>query len=105
MEWIFIIGGIVWLLNGAVPTKVTEQLTGEPKYMPQPAENKLQKEFDSIPPPSGKKISVAVYQFTDKTGQRKSQQNVASFSYNCNYGRGEIIPTFTTVFARALRAR
>ena len=80
MEWIFIIGGIVWLLNGAVPTKVTEQLTGEPKYMPQPAENKLQKEFDSIPPPSGKKISVAVYQFTDKTGQRKSQQNVASFS-------------------------
>ena len=80
MEWIFIVGGIVWLLNGAVPTKVAEQITGEPKYMPQVAENKLQKEFDMIPPPAGKKISVAVYQFTDKTGQRKPQANVASFS-------------------------
>lgn len=80
MEWIFILGAAVWFFNGAVPTKVTEAVTGEPKYMPQVAENKLQKEFDSIPPPAGKKISVAVYQFTDKTGQRKPQANVASFS-------------------------
>lgn len=80
MEWIFIIGAVVWLAMGAGPTKVTEAVTGEPKYMPQVAPNKLQKEFDTIPPPAGKKISVAVYQFQDKTGQRKPQQNVASFS-------------------------
>ena len=80
MEWIFIVGAAIWFAMGAVPTKVTEKITDEPKYMPQVADNKLQREFDSIPPPAGKKISVAVYQFTDKTGQRKPQANVASFS-------------------------
>lgn len=80
MEWIFILGTVIWLTMGAAPTKVKETITGEPKYMPQVAENKLQKEFDMIPPPAGQKISVAVYQFTDKTGQRKPQANVASFS-------------------------
>lgn len=80
MEWIFIVGAVIWFTMGAVPTKVTEKITDEPKYMPQVADNKLQREFDSIPPPAGKKISVAVYQFTDKTGQRKPQANVASFS-------------------------
>jgi curli production assembly/transport component CsgG len=80
MAWIFIIGAAIWFTMGAVPTKVTEKITDEPKYMPQVADNKLQREFDSIPPPAGKKISVAVYQFTDKTGQRKPQANVASFS-------------------------
>lgn len=80
MEWIFVVGAIIWALNGAVPTKVEEKITSEPKYMPQAAPNVLQKEFDTLPPPAGKKISVAVYQFVDKTGQRKPQQNVASFS-------------------------
>ena len=80
MEWIFIVGAAIWFAMGAVPTKITEKITDEPKYMPQVADNKLQREFDSIPPPAGKKISVAVYQFTDKTGQRRQQANVASFS-------------------------
>ena len=80
MEWIFIVGAAIWFAMGAVPTKITEKITDEPKYMPQVADNKLQREFDSIPPPAGTKISVAVYQFTDKTGQRKPQANVASFS-------------------------
>jgi curli production assembly/transport component CsgG len=80
MEWIFIVGAVIWFAMGAAPTKLTEKVTDEPKYMPQVAPNKLQREFDSIPPPAGKKISVAVYQFTDKTGQRRQQANVASFS-------------------------
>ena len=80
MEYVIILALGIWFVVGAAPTKVTEKITDEPKYMPQVAENKLQKEFDSIPPPAGKKISVAVYQFTDKTGQRKPQANVASFS-------------------------
>lgn len=80
MEWIFIVGALIWFTMGAAPTKLTEQITGEPKYLPQTAPNVLQKEFDTLPPPAGKKISVAVYQFSDKTGQRKSQQNVANFS-------------------------
>ena len=80
MEWIIGVAAAIWLFTGAVPNKVREQITSEPKYMPQLAENKLQKEFDTIPPPAGKKVSVAVYQFVDKTGQRKPQANVASFS-------------------------
>ena len=80
MEWIFILGAVIWFTMGAAPTKLTEKVTGEPKYLPQTAPNVLQREFDTIPPPAGKKISVAVYQFADKTGQRKPQQNVASFS-------------------------
>jgi len=66
---------------GAVPTKLQEKITDEPAYMPQPAPNVMQKEFDTLPPPAaGRKVSVAVYQFTDKTGQRRQQPNVASFS-------------------------
>jgi len=41
----------------------------------------VKKEFDTIPAPAaGKPISVAVYSFQDKTGQRRPQANVASLS-------------------------
>ena len=41
---------------------------------------KLQKEFDTIPAPMGKPITVAVYSFKDQTGQRRNIPNIASFS-------------------------
>jgi curli production assembly/transport component CsgG len=41
----------------------------------------VKKEFDTVPSPAaGKPVSVAVYSFTDKTGQRRPQANVASLS-------------------------
>jgi curli production assembly/transport component CsgG len=41
----------------------------------------IKKEFDTIPAPAaGKPVSVAVYSFTDKTGQRRPQANIASLS-------------------------
>ena len=41
----------------------------------------VKKEFDTLPSPAaGKPISVAVYSFQDKTGQRRPQANVASLS-------------------------
>jgi len=41
----------------------------------------LQKEFDTIPAPAaGKPLSVAVYSFQDKTGQRRPTPNIASLS-------------------------
>lgn len=41
----------------------------------------IKKEFDNIPgPANGKPVSVAVYNFQDKTGQRRPQANVASLS-------------------------
>ena len=50
------------------------------EYKPQLAEAKLQKEFDDIPPPDGKKVTVAVYSFLDKTGQRRPTAGIASLS-------------------------
>jgi len=50
------------------------------EYKPQLAENKLQKEFDTLPGPDGKKVTVAVYSFLDKTGQRRPTAGVASLS-------------------------
>jgi curli production assembly/transport component CsgG len=41
----------------------------------------IKKEFDTIPGPAGgRPVSVAVYSFADKTGQRRPQANVASLS-------------------------
>jgi curli production assembly/transport component CsgG len=42
--------------------------------------NELQKEFDAIPPPAAGRLTVAVYNFADKTGQRKAVPGIASFS-------------------------
>jgi curli production assembly/transport component CsgG len=38
------------------------------------------KEFDTIPPPALGKVVVAVYNFTDKTGQRRPSDTQSSFS-------------------------
>lgn len=50
------------------------------EYKPEVAERKLQKEFDSIQPPAGPKVTVAVYSFKDMTGQRRADAKYASFS-------------------------
>ena len=59
------------------------------EYKPEVAPNKLEKEFDAIPSPDGKKVTVAVYSFTDKTGQRKPTPGIASFSTAVTQG-GEV---------------
>ena len=59
----------------------TVQTTGLTESRPEIAKVMMQKEFDTIPPPSNSKpVSVAVYSFQDKTGQRRPQANVASLS-------------------------
>ena len=40
----------------------------------------MQKEFDTLPPPTGKPMVVAVYTFADKTGQRRPAANYANLS-------------------------
>jgi curli production assembly/transport component CsgG len=68
---------MISLLNGCA----IHQLAGDLDAPPEVTKNVLQKEFDSIPPPAvGKPISVAVYSFQDKTGQRRPLQNIASLS-------------------------
>ena len=50
------------------------------EFQPEVVVNKLEKEFDAIPSPDGKKVTVAVYHFKDLTGQRKPTPGIASFS-------------------------
>lgn len=47
---------------------------------PKKIETSIVKEFDSIDPPESKPIVVAVYNFTDKTGQRRPAANYANLS-------------------------
>jgi len=59
------------------------------EYKPEVAANKMQKEFDTLPAPNGKKVTVAVYGFADKTGQRKPTPGIASLSTAVTQG-GEV---------------
>ena len=49
---------------------------GEARIQPNPMATKL----NQVPKLDGKKITVAVYSFTDKTGQRKPADNIANLS-------------------------
>jgi len=72
-------------LSGCAVIQKSRQVEGI-EHMPEVTVNKMQKEFDTLPPPSNKKVSVAVYSFQDKTGQRKNQTGVASFSMAVTQG-------------------
>jgi curli production assembly/transport component CsgG len=65
------------------------QKAGITDYRPELAPNKMQKEFDTIPPPNGRRVTVAVYSFQDKTGQRKPTPGIASLSTAVTQG-GEV---------------
>ena len=70
---------IVALLSGCAVIQSTGESETDPTITKQRAG--VKKEFDSIPAPAaGKPVSVAVYSFSDKTGQRRPQANVASLS-------------------------
>jgi len=74
MKYFIIILTLLAISGCAVTQKVGVE------FKPEVAENKLQKEFDNLPPPDGKKVAVAVYGFTDKTGQRRPTPGIASLS-------------------------
>lgn len=67
---------LVALLSGCAVT----QKAGFLEQKPVVPKNELQKEFDAIPPPAAGRLTVAVYNFADKTGQRKAIPGIASFS-------------------------
>ena len=70
---------IVALLSGCAMIQSTGLSEADPTVTT--SMRGVKKEFDSIPAPAaGKPISVAVYSFSDKTGQRRPQANVASLS-------------------------
>lgn len=70
---------IVSILSGCAAIQSTGVLDKDPELTTQM--KGVKKEFDTIPGPSaGKPLSVAVYSFQDKTGQRRPQANIASLS-------------------------
>jgi len=70
---------IIVMLNGCAVMQSTGALDKTPELTNQMSG--VKKEFDNLPPPAvGKPLSVAVYSFADKTGQRKPQANIASLS-------------------------
>jgi len=70
---------IVVMLSGCAVIQSTGVTETDPTLTTQRVN--VKKEFDNIPAPAnGKPVSVAVYGFTDKTGQRRPQPNVASLS-------------------------
>lgn len=73
---------LVALLAGcATSSVIKEKINGNQFDEPTVEQSKyLQKEKNQLPAPAGGPIPVAVYSFMDKTGQRKSQLNVASLS-------------------------
>jgi curli production assembly/transport component CsgG len=74
MKNLILLSLIVWLSGCAVIQKAGYE------YKPEVVANKLEKEFDAIPAPDSKKLTVAVYSFKDLTGQRKPTPGIASFS-------------------------
>ena len=76
---------IIALLNGCAVIQSTGLSETDPTLTTQ--RPTVKKEFDTIPSPAaGKRVSVAVYSFTDKTGQRRPQANVASLSMAVTQG-------------------
>ena len=70
---------IVALLSGCAAIQSTGLTEADPTVTT--SMRGVKKEFDTIPAPAaGKPVSVAVYSFADKTGQRRPQANVASLS-------------------------
>ena len=68
----------VFLLSLLVGCATTSNFSTPEK--PKAVKNLMQKEFDTIPPPAGKPVVVAVYSFQDKTGQRRPAQTMANLS-------------------------
>lgn len=70
---------LISVLSGCAVIQATGELDKTPELTTQM--KGVKKEFDSIPGPvAGKPLSVAVYSFMDKTGQRRPQANIASLS-------------------------
>ncbi len=73
---------VITVLTGcATGSAIREKITGEQFDEPSVEQNVyLKKQNESLKPPQGGPITVAVYGFKDLTGQRKSIPNIASLS-------------------------
>lgn len=72
---------VIALSGCATSSTMREKITGNQFDEPEVVATKfLNKKENKMSPPAGGPIPVAVYNFTDKTGQRKTTQTLATFS-------------------------
>jgi len=81
---------LICFLSGCALSQKAGQTVGV-EHKPEVTKSNMADEMNSIPPPVKGKITVAVYQFTDKTGQRKAVPNVASFSTAVTQGADALL--------------
>ena len=67
------------LLSGCAMNPSLQKLQ-DSETSPTVQESPIQKRLEEVPALSGEKITIAVYSFTDKTGQRKPADNIANLS-------------------------
>lgn len=73
----------------AVVENVQEMPSSDPSPLAKPIVKTKVSELDTIPGPNGPPITIAVYNFTDKTGQRKPNNTIATLSSAVTQG-GEV---------------
>ena len=78
---ILLLLGTVLFLTACSGTTMNKSLStwneaGDARIQPSP----LAKRFIEVPELDGKRMTVAVYSFSDKTGQRKPADNIANLS-------------------------
>jgi len=80
MRIAFIISCLFLFTGCAGKTAVNSMETYNQAPSPRIQENPLKDELENLPEIDGKQITIAVYSFTDKTGQRKPADNIANLS-------------------------
>jgi curli production assembly/transport component CsgG len=86
MKWLALIATVALSGCAITPSLDTLDRTGEsPTVQASPIAERL----NAVPPLDGPKMTIAVYSFTDKTGQRKPGDNVANLSSAVTQG-GEV---------------
>lgn len=77
MKWLALVGTLFLGGCAMAPSLETLDKTGEsPTVQGSPIAERL----NAVPPLDGPKMTIAVYSFTDKTGQRKPADNIANLS-------------------------
>jgi curli production assembly/transport component CsgG len=84
MSKILVVSILALCLAGCAAKKVVDNVQALPASDPSPQAKTITKtsvsELDKLPLPGGPPITIAVYNFSDKTGQRKPSDKVATLS-------------------------
>ena len=86
MKWLILLAAMTLSGCAGIASLETLNRTGEsPTVQASPIAERL----NSVPPLDGPKMTIAVYSFTDKTGQRRPGENIANLSSAVTQG-GEV---------------